>query len=678
MKILLPLFCLIYINADAQKLRYAKRVRSNVIVVDTVDVGYANPNGAQYYVSNYGNDINNGTSVTTPFSSIAKINSLTLSAGDSIHFKKGHLFTGSIVVKNNGNYAKRITFCNYGKQGSLPVINGFVSAKGFTNVGGNLWQSSSITTTVMPNMVTINGVATPLGRTPNTGWATNTTVTGTTAITDNLLTGTPNYTGAEIVQRKYHWFCTRDSITNHTGNSITYSPSANINSQAGWGYYIQKSLACLDVQNEWYFDAATRKITIYSAAAPTNVKISVTDTLVNVAKNSYITVTDLALDGANAAGVAVNHALYGNNLKDVSIKNCTITNSGGDGIFGTNTDSLFVDNNSIIVTHNSGINIRSDDGFSTAGIITNNIVRKVNMDIGMGRTGLNGLGIAHAGPFSTVKFNTLDSIGFNGIAMYYRFCTTDSNFVSNYCMRMDDGAGLYFYPAFADSANKVTGNVVVGGIGAPAGTGDGISGGGAMGIYFDDNADSFVVSGNTIANVQHSGFFLHNAKRINMQNNTVYNAGLYNINMTHDQYGVNTPLRGNTFKNNTLLAYTPTTQVEISTIRNDLDSMGVKDNNNYVFAGGYFNKFHTTKTVSGSAVGGGPYNTLAAWQAASSFYDPNSLAVSRSGTLVFYYNGTKTAAPVSLGPSGVLDVAGSIIGGGYFLQPFQSRIFWLQ
>jgi hypothetical protein len=53
---------------------------------------------ATYYVSPTGNDSNNGTSTSTPWKTISKVNSVTLSAGDRVLFQGGQTFSGTTVL----------------------------------------------------------------------------------------------------------------------------------------------------------------------------------------------------------------------------------------------------------------------------------------------------------------------------------------------------------------------------------------------------------------------------------------------------------------------------------------------------------------------------------------------------------------------------------------------------
>ncbi len=69
-----------------------------------------------YYVSPSGNDNNNGTSPATAWKTIAKVNSVTFAAGDSILFEGGQTFSGSLYFDNTdgGTVASPLTVGSYG------------------------------------------------------------------------------------------------------------------------------------------------------------------------------------------------------------------------------------------------------------------------------------------------------------------------------------------------------------------------------------------------------------------------------------------------------------------------------------------------------------------------------------------------------------------------------------
>lgn len=80
---------------------------------------------AQYYVSSTGNDNANGTTTSTPWQSLSKVqtvlNNGTINAGDTISFKKGDTFIGKMLVANIWGYTAKsgtsmspITLNSYG------------------------------------------------------------------------------------------------------------------------------------------------------------------------------------------------------------------------------------------------------------------------------------------------------------------------------------------------------------------------------------------------------------------------------------------------------------------------------------------------------------------------------------------------------------------------------------
>ena len=61
----------------------------------------AQSSGTTYYVSASGSDENNGTTENTPFKTIEKVNSLSLSTGDEVCFKRGDLWRGDRLLSHD-------------------------------------------------------------------------------------------------------------------------------------------------------------------------------------------------------------------------------------------------------------------------------------------------------------------------------------------------------------------------------------------------------------------------------------------------------------------------------------------------------------------------------------------------------------------------------------------------
>lgn len=80
--------------------------------------------GTTYYLdSNSGDDNNSGTSQSTPWKSLDKVNSTIFQPGDTILFKAGNLWVGTLYPKGSGASGNPITIDMYGT-GNKPIING--------------------------------------------------------------------------------------------------------------------------------------------------------------------------------------------------------------------------------------------------------------------------------------------------------------------------------------------------------------------------------------------------------------------------------------------------------------------------------------------------------------------------------------------------------------------------
>jgi len=98
--------------------------------------------GNTYYVSNTGSDTNNGTSESTPWQTIAKVNASTFSPGDQILFKRGDTWREILIISSSGTLENYITFGNYGT-GDKPRLYGSVKGTDWTEYGTNIWVSSN-------------------------------------------------------------------------------------------------------------------------------------------------------------------------------------------------------------------------------------------------------------------------------------------------------------------------------------------------------------------------------------------------------------------------------------------------------------------------------------------------------------------------------------------------------
>lgn len=88
-----------------------------------------------FYVDPNGNDSNNGTSQSTPWKTISKVNSADIKAGDAIYFKGGGVWTGTVLMtKRTGTAAAPIKYASYGT--GRPQINAPTGEAAFFSASG--------------------------------------------------------------------------------------------------------------------------------------------------------------------------------------------------------------------------------------------------------------------------------------------------------------------------------------------------------------------------------------------------------------------------------------------------------------------------------------------------------------------------------------------------------------
>ena len=534
--------------------------------------------GKTYYVSSStGNDDYNSTQAqnpATPWRTITKVNAYTgLVAGDSVLFKRGEIFDGNIVINKSGSSSLPITYSAYGA-GDKPIINGFTTLTNWTLVSTGVYQTSCTSCATGLNMVTVNGINTPMGRTPNTGYLSYESFYGATTITDNELSSSPNWTGAEVVIRHNHWILTRHPITSHSNHTLTYGGSRDYNGQNDYGYFIQNDPRTLDQLGEWYFNPTTKNLQMYFGSnSPSNyvIKASTTDYTADISSKNYIVLDNLSLQGANVAGV--NLYIAHNN----KIQNCDVYFSGRDGILAWAANNFKVENNNIQFTNNGGINIDGDSP-----LIRNNTVQDIGIIPGMGD---KYQGIRTNGPAPLLEYNTLNNLGYVGITFSgYDNAIVRYNVVRHFCQTVDDGGGIYTWTNSTAQENgmKVYNNIVLYGGGANELLGTPSYTPSEDGIYMDGLSNNVEIYNNTVAYMYGLGIHLNTPRWMNIHNNTIYDNNVAQIQIANiDDSDVPTYATGNIITNNIFYSKTDTqSNIMLVDSTNNIFNFGTSQSNN--------------------------------------------------------------------------------------------------
>lgn len=627
-------------------------------------------NATTYYVSNSGDDSNSGLTQVLAWQTLDKVNSFTFSEGDQILFKRGDTFYGTLRINQSGTSGNPITFGAYGF-GDKPVITGLKSVTAWTDLGFNVWQSSSAVSALnYSNIVVINDANTPMGRYPNSGYLTYQSHSGTTSITSSSLTGSPNWTGAELVSKKNRWVIDRNPITAQSGGTLTFTSgsyialtnSLNYTPTDGFGLFIQNDTRTLDVQNEWYYNPSTKKLSVYSTTTPTNVQIATLDTLIVLPIYSHdYTFQNITFTGCNDAVVNIN------SVSNLTFDSCTfqfnydVTNESN---YGSNSDNLIIQNCEFYDISNSAIKKSTE---ATNSKILNNTFKRIGMIPGAGGSGDGSYTVTSLfGEGTQVKYNTVDSVAYNGIDINTDNINVSYNVVSNYCLIKDDGAGIYSYEAHV--GDTVAYNTIYnGGVENSEGS-DG--GNHSFGIYLDDYSSGFYVHHNNIYNAGYAGIYAHNAKDCKIEYNTIYNPigymGLYISTKATDQ-----TTTGMIVKHNTIVVGSAMDVLVLESWKSDLPTFGSMDSNFYA------RPIYDNLTIRGTISGEDFKYSLGTWRAATG-YEINSnkspQPISNSAQLSFYFNPNNYDSTLSLGGSTYVDMANTSYTGDVVLQPYSSLV----
>ena len=516
-----------------------------------------------YFSSSKGNDAYTQAQAqnqSTPWKSLDKLNALMpfLQPGYKVLLKRGDVFNGSVSITRSGNAARAIVLSAYGS-GSKPVINGFTDVTSWKNVKANIWESS-LNAGKRLNMLTVKGKIQFMGRYPNLHTSNGGYVPVSSHDTAGFSSGQPHnssltatslpssqidWTGAEICVRPLRWMLNMHPIIQHSGNMIRYANAA-YEPGDGFGFFIQNDERTLDEQGEWFYQPAQQKVRIWSAGNPAalQVKAAVTDTLVTILNRQYITIDNIAFQGANQ------FCIYTYKGSHITIQNCSFAYSGDNGINSDQTTSVLLDKDSIKDTNNNSIYVAP---FAHNCTIRHCYVKNSGMVLGFGRSGNQAReAIVVSGDNSVVTYCVVDSIGYNGIVTANDSTLIKNNFVSNFNLLFDDGAGIY--TSGRGKGRKILNNIIINGIGNHYGTNAGADLDGANGIGLDDLSEDVVIDGNSVANCSREGVGLHNAKNVQITNNTFYNIRDRSIGFLHDQQEPNNPIRNVTVKHNVFFA----------------------------------------------------------------------------------------------------------------------------
>lgn len=338
-----------------------------------------------YYVSNTGNDSNNGLTPDRPFLTLQKINSLKIEPGDSILFRRNNVFLGTLFISHSGTESMPVFIGAYGN-GDAPVFTGARVLDNFQKYENDIYRTH-VNKKVF--QLYINDELYLPARYPNHGFLTI-DKGSKTSLTDKALISAPfDLTGSRLRIRAVAWQYETNRVSEHKKMNIKFETPMQYKASKGYGYFLDNKYEFIDMTGEWYYDDEQQML--YSKLPENNQKKIAATTIdfgIIIDKGGK----HIIINGINIEkyGVA---AILGNEFSsDIKIEGCTIQSCG---IYGINlspgTRNYHIENNDINNVLGRGISTLESSHL----LIRYNTVRNTGLIPGYGFDGVNnGIGIA--------------------------------------------------------------------------------------------------------------------------------------------------------------------------------------------------------------------------------------------------------------------------------------------
>jgi uncharacterized repeat protein (TIGR01451 family) len=663
-----------------------------------------------YYVSMSGGaDTNNGLTTGAPFKTIAKVNSVNLQPGDKVLFKCGDTWRGEMLtITDSGASGNPIVFGSYPTSdcANKPILSGTQPIGGWAASGTPNIYVTTLSSTTFPNGINQlfrNGTRVTMGRWPNLdngdgGYATVSAQPAGNRLTSGTALPAGNWVGGTIHLKVIRWSMVNRDITAVSGSTLTLNNSVACytGSCAGWGFFINNSLATLDREGEWYYNKSTRQLYLYTATNPNSSTIEGSVVLatddrnwgaINLGDDLDLQVHDIVIDNFEIrdwfrSGIVSPTNLHPDENSYITIRNNTIrdvddsginlfswvwgASDGKDGWRGGN--NILIQNNLIDGANSFGIHTPSR---LTA--IEGNIIRNIGLianlneaGMGCGKDGVegtcteDGAGLRiylggetpdRSGYGFTVQYNRFENIGAGGIQTFGYSSTFANNFFNRICISKGDCGAINTFGDYAHDI-QILSNIITDTIGNTDGTHPDYRSLFGFGIYIDMNSANITSSGNTVARSTASGILYQNSTG-NIQNNTLFDNTIDQIALSYS-----TSIYNHT--NNILLG--------------KLNSAGTLGTGTGMLGTSNYNGFYHANQPHHIHIDGGL--TLAQWRTNySKDLQSTELISSTLAQAELFYNETRSAKAFTLSKP-YKDLSGNSVVGTLTLQPYISKILY--
>lgn len=206
-----------------------------------------------YYVSAEGDDKQSGTNIESAWKTLERVNRLVPKPGDSILFRRGDAWTGTIYVNMWGLEGKPLVYGAYGS-GVEPEIYGSEIITGWEKHSDHIFKAKF---KKKINQLFVDNERMRAARYPNKGFIFISSVSGTQEIISDELDRNIDYSGAKWFGRTNYFTTSLLNVESSQSKTLKLESAPRFPFKTGLGFFLVNKLEFLDQPGEWYFDEKT-------------------------------------------------------------------------------------------------------------------------------------------------------------------------------------------------------------------------------------------------------------------------------------------------------------------------------------------------------------------------------------------------------------------------------------
>ncbi|MBL7963369.1 MAG: right-handed parallel beta-helix repeat-containing protein [Flavobacteriales bacterium] len=388
--------------------------------------------GVTYYLSPSGNDANNGTSQSSPWRTIDRLNLVTgsLQPGDRIYFERGGTYRGEVQVNSSGTSSAPIIIGAYGS-GNRPIITGSELVTGWTVHAGQIWRAQLARSV---KMLFSNGQLQTLARYPNAGWLRN-DAGSTSTLYDNALTQSAGYwTGATAVIRSTGWCYEMPTITSFNSGTLSFPAIQHGLGNDNWGYFLCNKLSELDSPGEWYHDGNTGILYFWApgGVSPSTLSVEASTFQAGIKvgyQQRHINIAEIELRHQQLAGI------HNDGGYSLTVQGCRfLRNFYGIRSYGNSNSYL---GNEFMECYASGA-LLIDHTTTFSG----NTMDQIGLVPGSGVTNWSHFGVEMMGNNNIIRNNQITGTGYSGLFIKGNNVLVERNVIRDALKILNDGGAI--------------------------------------------------------------------------------------------------------------------------------------------------------------------------------------------------------------------------------------------